>query len=89
MAEHIFVYEHTLNRRNIQSSAIRVVTDSASNMIKDFDLPGFEDGDFSHRGGQENKSDLEEESESVLFQFQAEQVTEATDHYFTKSNFHL
>ncbi len=51
---HIFYkYEGVLQHWNLQRHIVRVVTDSASNMIKAFNLPGFDESAGEEEGEEE------------------------------------
>ncbi|XP_067251732.1 uncharacterized protein [Chanodichthys erythropterus] len=47
-------YEGVLQHWNLQRRVVRVVTDSASNMIKAFNLPGFEESAVEEEGEEED-----------------------------------
>ncbi|KAK7130827.1 hypothetical protein R3I94_016086 [Phoxinus phoxinus] len=95
-AKHIYEkYEEVLRRWNIQRGVIRVVTDSASNMVKAFNLPG-----FSEFGDQLDQDDLDRETvgegdapDVALRQLHTDQLAiqlnMMAEHYVTKSNLHL
>ncbi|CAM4609400.1 unnamed protein product [Leuciscus chuanchicus] len=92
-AENIFhKYESILHHRNLQRRVVRVVTDSASNMVKAFDLPGFDES--SEEEGEEEV--LEEDGngteEVPLSPFQpdfAQIIENMSATYITESNLHM
>lgn len=95
-AKHIYEkYEEVLRRWNIQRGVIRVVTDSASNMVKAFNLPGFSEfGDQLDQDLGDRETDGEGDAPDVaLLQLHADQLAiqlnMMVENYVTKSNLHL
>lgn len=74
---------------------IRVVTDSASNMVKVFNLPGFNEfGDLLDQDVGDEETDVEGDApDDALLQLhadqQANQLNVMVEHYVTESNLHL
>lgn len=94
-AKHIYEkYEEVLRRWNIQRGVIRV-TDSASNMVKAFNLPGFSEfGDQLDQDLGDRETDGEGDAPDVaLLQLHADQLAiqlnMMVENYVTKSNLHL
>ncbi|RXN19675.1 zinc finger BED domain-containing 4-like protein [Labeo rohita] len=95
-AKHIYEkYEEVLRCWNVQRGVIRVVTDSASNMVKAFSLPGFNEfGDLLDHDVGDEETDVEGNApDDALLQLNADQLANQlnvmVEHYVTESNLHL
>ena len=100
-AERIYqIYESVLKYWNIQGRVIRVVTDSASNMVKAFNIwPVTEeetttDGDEGTAGASSGSAECDEEDDMpALSQIEVDEVTANAENmintYFTASSLHL
>ncbi|KAI2644157.1 LINE-1 type transposase domain-containing protein 1 [Labeo rohita] len=84
-----------LRRWNVQRGVIRVVTDSASNMVNAFNLPGFNEfGDLLDHDVGDEETDVEGNAPvDAILQLHADQLANQLnvmgEHYVTESNLHL
>ncbi|XP_059415495.1 uncharacterized protein LOC132151405 [Carassius carassius] len=95
-AKHIYEkYEEVLRRWNVQHGVIRVITDSASNMVKAFNLPGFNEfGDVLDRDVKVEETEVEIDApDDALSQLRADQLANQLNvmiqYYITETNLHL
>ncbi|KAL1250666.1 hypothetical protein QQF64_018462 [Cirrhinus molitorella] len=91
-AENIFQkYESVLQHWNLQRRVVRVVTDSASNMIKAFNLPGFEESAVEEEAEEEDPDEADtEDNQPSPFQTNFLQIMEnVTATYITENNLHM
>ncbi len=91
-AENIFhKYKGILQHWNSQRCVVRVVTDSASNMIKAFNLPGSDESAGEEEGEEEDPEEGDiEDGQPSPFQPNVLQIMEnMTATYITENNLHM
>ncbi len=91
-AENIFQkYEGVLQHWNLQRRVVRVVTDSASNMIKAFNLPGFDESAGEEEGEEEDpeEGDTEDVQLSPFQPIFLQIMENMTTTYITENNLHM